>query len=124
MRLARGAVTNRPEPKTLHEALLNLVTRLGGPWLYARVGKVKVEILDEPSSALDRTGGWREGRQQQGQRQHRHHAGRPEVIRGLPHYPRVPPSCSRPASRGTFKYRSRRRIVLTHPEPALHSAKL
>jgi hypothetical protein len=37
MRLGCGVGANAPEPKTLHDALLNLLSRMGGPWLYASV---------------------------------------------------------------------------------------
>jgi hypothetical protein len=47
MRLGCRAEASGSEPKDLREALHNLVTRMAGPWLYARVGRAKVEILDQ-----------------------------------------------------------------------------
>jgi hypothetical protein len=47
MRLGCRADAGGLEPKDLREALLNLVTIMAGPWLYAKVGKARVEIIDQ-----------------------------------------------------------------------------
>jgi hypothetical protein len=47
MRIGGGSGVNKDNPKDLHTALVGLVTRLAGPWLYARVGKAKTDLLDQ-----------------------------------------------------------------------------
>jgi hypothetical protein len=44
--IMRLGQSHRSEPKTLRDALLNVIGRLAGPWLYARVMNAKAALLE------------------------------------------------------------------------------